>query len=83
MFDLLFLLMSTAIGLTIGIVLLPWRKKMRGGGELTFLVGFTLFWPFLMFGFIWRGSKAYLKAWRRYLHARASEKLKTQSNEKQ
>jgi hypothetical protein len=42
MFDLLFLLVSMAIGLVIGIVLLPWRKKMNAGGELSFLAAFTL-----------------------------------------
>lgn len=81
-FELLFLLASVAIGLTIGIVLLPWRKKMKAGGELAFLLAFTLFWPFLLIGFIWRGAKAYLSAWRRYLHIRASEKLTNQGNDK-
>jgi hypothetical protein len=82
MIDLLFLLWLLAIGLTIGIVLLPWRKKMKAGGEVSFLIAFTLFWPFLLIGFIWRGFKAYLRAWRRYLHFRASENLEAPSNKK-
>lgn len=81
--DLYLLLILLAMGLMIGLFLLPWRKKMKGGGEISFLVAFTLFWPFLLIGFIWRGSKAYFRAWRRYLHARSSEALMNQKSAKQ
>lgn len=76
---LLFLPLFVAIGLTIGVALLPWYKKMGGGGEFAFLRICTLFWPYLLVNYLWRGVKAYLKAWRRYLHSRRSEKLKQQS----
>lgn len=73
---LLFLPLFVAIGLTIGVIFLPWHKKMGGDGEFSFLRICTLFWPYLLVHYCWRGVKAYLKAWRRYLHSRQSQKLK-------
>lgn len=82
-FDLLFLLWSVAIGLTIGVALLPWYKKMGGGGEFGFLRTFALFWPFLLIDYFWRGIRAYIRAWRRYLRSRLFEKSKKQSRRDQ
>jgi hypothetical protein len=48
-YDFLFLLWSLAIGLTLGVALLPWYKKMGDGQEFAFLRTFTLFWPFFCF----------------------------------
>lgn len=82
-FDLLYLLWSVAIGLAIGIALLPWCKKIGGGREFPFLRAYALFWPFILANYFWRGVKAYIKAWRKYLHSRRSEKLKMQSKGEQ
>jgi hypothetical protein len=51
-FYLLLLLVSVAIGLTIGLALLPWHRKLGGGGEFAFLRAFALFWPYLLFDYL-------------------------------
>lgn len=81
--DFLFLLSFIAVGLAIGVAVLPWYKKLGGDGKFAFLRIFALFWPFLLVDYFRRAVKPYITAWRRYLHSRRSEKLKRQSNGKQ
>jgi len=68
--DFSFLALFLAIGTAIGLIALPWWKKRGAKSEFAFFRAFLLLWPFLLLDFLWLGCKAYLHAWKRYLHAR-------------
>jgi hypothetical protein len=62
--DVKWLLMANLIGLCLGILLVPWRKRLMPHDTLLgFLVVLVFFWPVM----VAYGAWEYWNAWREYL----------------